>query len=101
VPQCKGEMVKSDHRPLILDTTGVSGDTTVPSRGGVRRFEARWLKEETVNEIVQAAWARAAAQGQGPDPMAKVNDVHTDLHVWDRDVLKKPVQRMKKFKERT
>ena len=36
-----GEMVKSDHRPLILDTTGVSGDTTVPSRGGVRRFEAR------------------------------------------------------------
>jgi hypothetical protein len=28
-----GEMVKSDHRPLILDTDGVMGDT-VHSREG-------------------------------------------------------------------
>jgi hypothetical protein len=92
-----GEMVKSDHRPLILDTDGVMGDT-VQSREGVRRFEARWLKEEIVAEIVQAAWARAAAQGQGSDLMTKVNCVHDALYVWDRDVLKKPVQRIKKLR---
>jgi len=30
--------------------------------------------------------------------MRKVTEVHEDLHVWDREVLKKPVQRMKKLK---
>lgn len=30
--------------------------------------------------------------------MAKVNAVHDDLHAWDREVLKKPVYRMKKLK---
>ena len=35
--------------------------------------------------------------GQGP-LMRKVTEVHEDLHVWDREVLKKPVQRMKKLK---
>lgn len=91
------EMLKSDHRPLILDTEGMQREST-HSREGARRFEARWLKEETVAEIVHAAWERAASQGQGPDLMIKVNAVHADLHAWDRDVLKKPVQRMKKLR---
>ena len=30
--------------------------------------------------------------------MTKVNVVHEDMHVWDREVLKKPAQRMKKLK---
>ena len=30
--------------------------------------------------------------------MTKVNAVHDDLHAWDREVLKKHVQRMKKLK---
>jgi hypothetical protein len=29
------------------------------------------LKEETVEEIVQAAWARAATRGEGPTLMQK------------------------------
>jgi ribosome-binding protein aMBF1 (putative translation factor) len=68
------------------------------NREGPRRFEARWLKEETVEVIVQAAWARAMAMGNGPKLMTKVNAVHDDLHAWDREVLKKPVQHMKKLK---
>lgn len=90
-----GEMVKSDHRPLIVDTysRGHSSHTEGP-----RRFEARWFKEETVEEIVNVAWARAAAQGSGSKLMAKVNAVHNDLHSWDWEVLKKPAHRMKKLK---
>jgi hypothetical protein len=91
-----GEMVKSDHQPLIVDTDSSSGQYV--HREGPRRFEAIWLKEETVEEIVHAAWACAAAQGSGPSLMAKVSAVHTDLHVWDHEVLKKPAQRMKKLK---
>ena len=30
--------------------------------------------------------------------MTNVNVVHEDMHVWDREVLKKPAQRMKKLK---
>jgi hypothetical protein len=92
-----GEMVKSNHRPIIVSTTGVASQ--FPPREGARRFEARWLKEETVDEIVNAAWARAAAMGHNPNLMKKVKVVHGDMHVWDRDVLKKPAQRMKKLKK--
>ena len=36
--------------------------------------------------------------GHVPKLMTKVNAVHEDMHVWDREVLKKPAQRMKKLK---
>jgi len=91
-----GEMVKSDHRPLIVDTDG--SRVQVTHKEGPRRFEARWLKEETVEEIIQAAWARAVSQGSDPSLMARLRVVHNDLHIWDREVLKKPVHRMKKLK---
>ncbi|XP_072146497.1 uncharacterized protein [Setaria viridis] len=32
--------------------------------------------------------------------MSKLNQVHSDLHEWDRKVLKKPVQRMKKLRRK-
>jgi hypothetical protein len=35
----------------------------------------------------------------GSPLMARVNQVHSDLHIWDRDVLKKPVHRIKKLKK--
>ena len=94
-----GEMVKSDHRPLIVDTVGTSIRLSHEERP--RRFEARWLKGETVGEIVQAAWTRAAVRGNNPSLMAKVNIIHNDLHIWDREVLKKPAQRMKNLKKGT
>jgi hypothetical protein len=67
-------------------------------RGSPWRFEARWLKEETVQEIVQTAWARASAQGQGSPLMSKANQVHSELHGWDKEVLKKPIHLIKQLK---
>jgi hypothetical protein len=49
--------------------------------------------------MVQTAWARALAQGQGSPLMMKVNQVHSDLHVWDKEVLKKHVHRIKKLRK--
>lgn len=48
--------------------------------------------------MVQTAWARAVSQGQGSTLMTKVNHVHRDMHIWDKEVLKKPVQRIKKLR---
>lgn len=92
-----GETLKSDHRPISVDTDQIGG-REMNTTGGPKRFKVRWLKEETVNEIVHSAWARASAQGQVPTLMARANHVHADLHVWDREVLKKPVQRIKRLK---
>ena len=48
----------------MVETDGTQGQYSGGER--TRRFEARWIKEETVGEIVQAAWACASAMGQAP-----------------------------------
>jgi predicted RNase H-like nuclease (RuvC/YqgF family) len=53
-----------------------------------KRFEARWLQEDTIEEMIKVAWARAKSRGEGPSFAEKVRDVHEDLHKWDKDVLK-------------
>ena len=52
---CNLEMGKFDHRPILLDTEDLAGvEERKPKYD--RRFEARWLEEETVEEIVKTAW---------------------------------------------
>jgi hypothetical protein len=56
------EMTKSDNRPLVVDTEG--GDV-VQCGEMKKQFEAHWLSEATVNEIVHTAWERANKHGAG------------------------------------
>jgi hypothetical protein len=91
-------MTKSDHRLLIVDTV-VQATNDDHEQRGFKRFESRWLKEETVEEMVKAAWARAVARGEGPTLMQKIMQVHDELHVWDRKVLKGLTNRIKKMKK--
>ena len=89
------DMGKSDHRPVLLDTEYLSGVAeSTPKRN--RKFEMRWLAEESVNEIVTTAWQKLVHQGLCPTTMDKLNSVHRDLHAWDRRVLKKPHAKLKK-----
>ena len=61
-------MTKSDHRPIVVDTEGVD----VPHVGERKKqFEARWLSEATVNEIVCTVWERANLLGAGPTLVQK------------------------------
>ena len=48
-----------------------------------------------MEEIIKIAWARAAARGEGPKLVEKVNEVHEELHQWDKEVLKRPIARIK------
>lgn len=91
-----GEMTKSDHRPLVIDTEFYK-ETNRPLRP-VKRFEGRWLKEETVEEVVRTAWQRASLLGLGPFKQ-KVDSVHEELHKWDRETLKRAQKRMAKLKK--
>jgi hypothetical protein len=91
------ESVRSDHRPLLVDTDYLT--STHAKFSGPKRFEARWLQEDLVEEMVKAAWERAKAKGQDPSLMDKVNDVHSELHTWDKEVLKDLARRLGELKK--
>ena len=88
------DMGKSDHRPICLDTEYLMGGTGPRRRSG-RKFEARWLEEELVEEVVRTAWQKAVVRGLCPSASEKLAAVHKDLHQWDRKILKGPRARLK------
>lgn len=89
--------VHSDHRPIWIDTEHFDGELLRKRSGGLR-FEAKWLQEETVEEIVKSAWERAKLAGIGPSLADRTRAVHADLHAWDRNTLKGPKKRISKLK---
>src|SRR4051812_37030696 len=62
-------------------------------------FEACWLNEGTVSEIISSAWERAKLAGIGTTLAGQTNAVLTDLHEWDRETLKSPKKRINKLKK--
>ena len=64
----------------------------------MRRFEARWLQEDMVEEMIKAAWARAKSRGEIPTFLEKEGVVHDELHKWDREVLKQLGEKNKRVK---
>ena len=92
------EFSKLDHRPLVLDTEYYAG----PQRARAscpRRFEARWLREETVDSIVETAWARAKAR-PGATLAEATSDVHKSLHCWDKEVLQGPRTKLRELQKK-
>jgi hypothetical protein len=57
---------------------------------GPLRFEARWLQEDTLEEMVKAAWKMEKAREKDPSLMHKVNGVHSKLHTWDKQIWDQP-----------
>ena len=66
---------------------------------GERRFEARWLSESTIDEIVKGASERAKLAGIGPSLASRTKSVKDDMFIWDRDTLKGPKKRINKLKK--
>uniref|UniRef100_A0A453JWN8 Endonuclease/exonuclease/phosphatase domain-containing protein n=1 Tax=Aegilops tauschii subsp. strangulata TaxID=200361 RepID=A0A453JWN8_AEGTS len=59
----KGNPRHSDHRPIIVNT---SGDSTAIGRGDRGfRFEAWWLQEEGCSEEIQGAWEESWLEWEG------------------------------------
>jgi hypothetical protein len=49
------EAMRSDHRPILLETEV----TMAPGRNTSKKFEAKWLKEDSFQEVVEEAWEKA------------------------------------------
>ena len=86
------KMGKSDHIPIFLDTEYLAGVAS-PSPSASHKFEARWLAEEAVEEVVKTAWLKAVTRGLCPKASDKLAAVHKELHTWDHKVLKGPRHR--------
>ncbi|KAK1661439.1 hypothetical protein QYE76_049598 [Lolium multiflorum] len=90
------EHARSDHRPIVVDTEYHAG--LCQPRRTTRQFEARRLKEETVEEIVKTAWLKAKSRGlYGVKECTEV--VHNKLHNWDRKELRGPKHGIRKFQK--
>jgi hypothetical protein len=64
------------------------------SRRKRKRFEAKWLKEEGVNDVLKAAWGKGLQGNNGAVPGAMAS-VQTALHSWDKYSLQKPRARLR------
>lgn len=47
------DMTRSDHRPLVVEADTEATNVVADARS--KKFEARWLKEDTVEEMVKMA----------------------------------------------
>jgi hypothetical protein len=91
---CNLDMGKSDHRPIYLDTEYLAG-VAAPRTRPRHMFEAHWLAEDTIEEVIKTAWQKGVVQGLCPSASAKLEVVHIELHAWDRRVLKGPRARLR------
>jgi hypothetical protein len=89
------EYMRSDHRPILLDTEYQA----IPSNQHyTRKFEAKWLKEESFNEVVKQAWENA---GETTDcVLDRLAHMHHALHAWDASVLRKPKRRIRRAQKK-
>jgi hypothetical protein len=58
------EFRRSDHRPILLD---IEYHAILSQIGevGLRRFEAMWLQEEKLSDVVTTAWEEASLHVHG------------------------------------
>lgn len=89
----------SDHMPLLLDTSYFEKSMSRQPKGECK-FEAYWLQEDTVKEIVKSSWLRAQTLGVGPTLADRTKAVKGDLVQWDAEVLKGPKKRVNKLKKK-
>jgi hypothetical protein len=81
------DCMRSDHRPILLETDNLM---LVNNPGKSKKFEARWLQEDTFRGAVEQAWARAGDAVAEGGVHARLEHMHSSLHAWNNEVLKKP-----------
>jgi hypothetical protein len=85
------EAMRSDHRPILLETEV----TTVPGRSNSKKFEAKWLKEDSFREVVEKAWEKANVEVPKGGVLEKLAHLHSSLHAWDSEIQQQPKKRLR------
>jgi hypothetical protein len=82
---------RSDHRPMLLSLEEASIQANLGP--AILRFEAKWLKETRFTEIIETTWD--STKNSNLDLAGRLSKVHTDLHRWDRSVLRSNKKRIR------
>jgi hypothetical protein len=61
------------------------------------KFEARWLCEESVDNIIETAWEKANLLHADASLSVHTQEVHEALHKWDKEILKGPRRRLREL----
>jgi hypothetical protein len=85
------ESMRSDHRPILLETER----PIVSGASGSKKFEAKWLKEDSFRDVVEEAWAKANVEVSEGSVLARLSHMHSSLHAWYRDILQKPKRQLR------
>ncbi|XP_071677062.1 uncharacterized protein [Lolium perenne] len=85
--------IKSDHRPILLDTEYQV--IPPPPRSGPRRLKAAWLKENEFRQEVRKAWDNALST-YDDGVLGRLGRMHEALHAWDSQILRKPKRHLRK-----
>jgi hypothetical protein len=93
-----GDPRHSDHRPVIIKLDGSCTEEVQNCQNRCFKFEARWLQEESCEDLVKKAWDEVFLLGatEVKDGLKGVAGVLTD---WNRNVLgdlEKCIKRLKK-----
>ncbi|PWA73584.1 hypothetical protein CTI12_AA146360 [Artemisia annua] len=86
--------IASDHSPILCRLLPLVKKTPV------FRFESMWLRDESIHEVVQDAWANALGSGLQNDPCAIVEECAARLSEWNKYSCGH-VQRLLKSKQRS
>jgi hypothetical protein len=78
----------------LLDTDYKPADQI--QRAGPKQFEAKWLHEKGFRELVEKEWEKVSSTASADGVLAKLSILHSAMHAWDNEVLKKPKKRLRK-----
>jgi hypothetical protein len=87
------EFIKSDHRPILLDTN--YKEVNSPVNPGPKHFEGKWFQETDFRQEVVFAWEATSITGEG-GVLGWLGRMHEALHAWDSQILRKPKKRLRK-----
>lgn len=93
-----GDPHHSDHRPVIIDTAGVTAIRHGPGSTVSPRFEAGWLEEEGCIDIVKNCWEKET-RVEGKKVAGAVQGVMKVMVDWSRNILgdlEKRIHRVKR-----
>jgi hypothetical protein len=92
-----GDPRHSAHRPITIVVDGVHKTGNQQRGCNGFRFEAKWLLEESCEEVVKNAWSVANLRGE-KNTTERLRRVAGDLREWDSNVLGDLEKRIKSLK---
>ncbi|KAL2930752.1 Triosephosphate isomerase [Bienertia sinuspersici] len=69
---------RSDHIPILMNVKGPTQKSTRKKRRKIFRFEEKWVRDESINDIIESAW------NMHGDVKEKISQTASKLSTWSK-----------------